>query len=88
MCSHIIWSCAVSWKSIQQPVVALSTTEEEFMAITESVKEGIWLIGLLSEFGFYQDYVPIKCNSQSALHLSKHHVFLKDQSTLTLDYIF
>ena len=33
----------VSWKSTLQSTVALSTTEEENMAITEAVKEEIWL---------------------------------------------
>jgi len=33
----------VSWKSSLQHVVALSTTEAEFMALTEAVKEAIWI---------------------------------------------
>ena len=37
----------ISWKSTLQSTVALSTTEAEYMAITEVVKEAIWLQGLL-----------------------------------------
>ena len=33
----------VSWKASLQTVVALSTTEAEFMAITEAAKEALWL---------------------------------------------
>ncbi|KAK9209185.1 hypothetical protein WN944_001549 [Citrus x changshan-huyou] len=33
----------ISWKSILQSTVALSTIEAEYMAITEVVKEAIWL---------------------------------------------
>ena len=65
----------ISWKSSLQSAVALSTTEAEFMAITEAVKESIWLKGLLEDFGFSHGAVKIWCNSQSAICLSKNNVF-------------
>ena len=34
--------------------MALSTTEAEYMAITEVVKEAIWLQGLLDDLGVGQ----------------------------------
>ncbi|GKB32371.1 hypothetical protein Tco_0871772, partial [Tanacetum coccineum] len=37
----------VSWKSTLQPTVALSTTEVEYMSMTEGIKECIWLHGLV-----------------------------------------
>ena len=37
-----VGSCAVSWKAILQPVVAMSTTKAEYMAITEACKESVW----------------------------------------------
>ncbi|KAG8480842.1 hypothetical protein CXB51_025297 [Gossypium anomalum] len=44
-----IGGCAISWKATLQTTVALSTTEAEYMAITEACKEVIWLKGLFSE---------------------------------------
>ncbi|KAG8472415.1 hypothetical protein CXB51_035361 [Gossypium anomalum] len=44
-----IGGCAISWKATLQITVALSTTEAEYMAITEACKEVIWLKGLFSE---------------------------------------
>uniref|UniRef100_A0A3Q7H8M3 CCHC-type domain-containing protein n=1 Tax=Solanum lycopersicum TaxID=4081 RepID=A0A3Q7H8M3_SOLLC len=44
-----IANAPVSWKSTLQSTVALSTTEAEYMAITEAAKEAIWLQGLLRE---------------------------------------
>uniref|UniRef100_A0A3Q7G619 Reverse transcriptase Ty1/copia-type domain-containing protein n=1 Tax=Solanum lycopersicum TaxID=4081 RepID=A0A3Q7G619_SOLLC len=41
----------VSWKTTLQPTVTLSTTEAEYMALTEAAKEGIWLKGLVSNLG-------------------------------------
>ncbi|XP_052291667.1 uncharacterized mitochondrial protein AtMg00810-like [Citrus sinensis] len=42
----------ISWKSTLQSIIGLSTTEAEYMAITEVVKEAIWLQGLLENLGF------------------------------------
>ncbi|GKD78440.1 retrovirus-related pol polyprotein from transposon TNT 1-94 [Tanacetum coccineum] len=43
----------VSWKSTLQSTTALSTTEAEYMAMTEAVKEAIWLQGLLAKNQVY-----------------------------------
>eukprot|EP00253_Pinus_taeda_P011152 PITA_11152 len=42
---------AVSWMSKKQSVVALSTTEEEYMAATHASKEAVWLQRLCSSMG-------------------------------------
>ena len=39
----------VSWRSSLQKVVALSTTEAEYMALSDSVREGLWLKGICEE---------------------------------------
>ncbi|CAM8908670.1 unnamed protein product [Rhodiola kirilowii] len=67
----------ISWKSQLQSVVALSSTEAEFIAATEAAKEAVWLKGLLSEITL-TDYVPlIYSDSQSALHLCRDPVYLE-----------
>ena len=65
----------ISWKSSLQHVVALSSTEAEYAALTEAIKEGLWLRGFVSELGFEPKTVEINCDSQSAIHLSKNSVF-------------
>ena len=42
---------AVSWASKLQSIVALSTTEAEYIAAVEGAKEVVWMRQLLSEFG-------------------------------------
>ena len=64
----------ISWKSRLQKVVALSTTEAEYMALTEAVKEAIWLKGLAEELGFPQGTVEVYSDSQSAIALAKNAV--------------
>ncbi|KAH9764272.1 hypothetical protein KPL70_001465 [Citrus sinensis] len=63
---------AISWKSSLQSVVALSTTEAEYIALTEAVNEAIWLRGLVFELGFKQEVVVVGCDSLSAIQLSKN----------------
>ncbi|KAM2761386.1 hypothetical protein COP1_025857 [Malus domestica] len=64
----------VSWRSILQSTVALLTTEAEYMAVTEAIKEAIWLQGLLDDLGVQQDHVDVHCDNQSVIHLAKNQV--------------
>lgn len=70
-----LYGSAISWRSCLQSVVALSTTEAEYMAITEATNDVKWLRGIVEDFGIMQNSVTIHCDSQSALHLAKHNVF-------------
>ncbi|WVZ24349.1 hypothetical protein V8G54_002893 [Vigna mungo] len=70
-----LFGTAVSWKSTLQSVVALSTTEAEYYALAEGVKEALWLKGLVRELGFDQKSVCVHCDSQSAIHLANHQIY-------------
>ena len=65
----------ISWKVQLQPVVALSTTEAEFMATTEAFKEAIWLQGILQELKILKGKATVYSDSQSSIHLSKNPVY-------------
>ena len=66
---------AVAWQSKLQRCVALSTTEAEFIAITEACKELLWVKKFLQELGFDHDKYLLFCDSQSAIHLGKNPTF-------------
>ncbi|KAL1540901.1 hypothetical protein AAHA92_25185 [Salvia divinorum] len=66
---------AISWKSTLQSVVALSTIEAEYIALTEALKEGVWLRGILNDFGVKQMVVRVLCDNTGAICLAKHQVF-------------
>ena len=70
-----LYGGAVCWKSSLQSVVALSTTEAEYMAMTAAVRESFWLRGISSDFGVEQKSIAIGCDSSSAISLAKHQVF-------------
>ncbi|KAL0403199.1 UNVERIFIED_CONTAM: Retrovirus-related Pol polyprotein from transposon TNT 1-94 [Sesamum radiatum] len=75
------WVCVYSrWRaylleSTVQSVVALSTTEAEYMAVAEAAKEALWLDGLVKELGVEQCGVQLHCDSQSAIYLAKNQVY-------------
>ena len=68
---------AISWNCKRQPTIALSTTEAEYMATSQSTKEAIWLRKLLGDVGCVQvDATTIMCDNQGCIALAKnptHH---------------
>ena len=68
----------ISWSSKKLPVVGLSSAENEYMQLTLTVKEAIWLRRLLSDMGEPQlSPTPVFTDSLSALAMSNprapHH---------------
>nr|GEZ04430.1 retrovirus-related Pol polyprotein from transposon TNT 1-94 [Tanacetum cinerariifolium] len=78
----------ISWKSTLQSTTALSTTEAEYMAMTEAVKEAIWLQGLLGELGIKQKFVTMHSDRQSAIHLAKNQVYHARAKHIDVRYHF
>ncbi|KAL9256703.1 Retrovirus-related Pol polyprotein from transposon TNT 1-94-like protein [Drosera capensis] len=78
----------VSWMSRLQKSVALSTTEAEYITLSEAGKEMIWLKNLLEELGRKQDDSVLYSDSQSAIHLAKNPVFHAKTKHIQLRYHF
>ncbi|GJQ95243.1 zinc finger, CCHC-type containing protein, partial [Tanacetum coccineum] len=86
--AFLVQGCVVSWKATLQHVVALSTTEAEYMALTEAVKEAIWLRGLLEELGVELNTMTVNCDNHGAIHLSRNHVFHERTKHINVRYHF
>ena len=67
--------CPVSWCSMKQEIVALSSCEAEFMAATEAAKQAIWLQELLGEIVDESNKAMILIDNKSAIALTKNPVF-------------
>jgi len=78
----------VSWVSKLQSVVALSTTEAEYVAATEASKEMIWLQRFLDELGKKQELGRLYSDNQSAIHLAKNCTFHSKTKHIHLKYHF
>ncbi|TID30419.1 hypothetical protein CANINC_000997 [Pichia inconspicua] len=64
---------AITWKSTKQQTVAQSSSEAEYMALGEAVKETLWLKQLLTQIGMkFQKPVVINEDNQGAIALASH----------------
>jgi len=79
---------AISWKSKLQGRVSLSTTEAEYIAISKTTKEMIWLKNLLKELGKGQDEPSLFSDSQSAICLAKNPILHSRCKHIELKYHF
>ena len=65
----------IFWCSCRQTCVALSTTEAEFVAASETAKEAVWLRRFFSGIGAEVGPLPLLCDNQSAIWLVKNPEF-------------
>eukprot|EP00253_Pinus_taeda_P034012 PITA_34012 len=79
---------AISWMSKLQNILALSTTEAEYIAASHACKEAIWLKCLFGEFGRLQDNIKLFCDSQSAIHLAKNPTYHSKPKHIPIKYHF
>ncbi|KAH9288452.1 hypothetical protein KI387_032569, partial [Taxus chinensis] len=77
----------VSWISRLQKVVALSTTEAEYVAATEAIKEMIWMSRFM-ELGKEKSNCKLFSDSQIAIHLAKNSAFHSRTKHIQLRYHF
>nr|XP_020150942.2 uncharacterized mitochondrial protein AtMg00810-like [Aegilops tauschii subsp. strangulata] len=66
----------ISWQSMRQKVVALSSCEAEYIAATTAACQGIWLARLLGELQKKEaEQFTLKMDSKSAISLCKNPAF-------------
>jgi len=69
-------SGAISWASKKKPIVTLSSAEVEYVAATSVACQAMWMRRVLSDLKYPQEEPTlIYCDNNSAIALSKNHVF-------------
>lgn len=49
--------------------------EAKHIALSEGIKEALCLKGMITELRIWQEQKMIRCDNQSAIHLTKHQVY-------------
>ncbi|UYV64717.1 hypothetical protein LAZ67_3001746, partial [Cordylochernes scorpioides] len=79
----------VSWASQRQPIIALSTTESEYIAACSAAKELIWIRRLLQGIGCdITKETELYIDNQAAIKLVKNPVFHKRTKHIDVRYHF
>lgn len=65
---------AISWNSHKQRTVAVSTTEAEYMALSQASREAIWIQRLANDLTVTMDSMIIMCDNASAICLARNPV--------------
>ena len=81
--------CLVSWQSVKQSVVAMSSCEAEYIAASTACTQAVWLARLLGDLlGRDTRVVQLRVDSKSALALAKNPVFHERSKHIRLRYHF
>jgi hypothetical protein len=79
----------VAWRSVKQRIVAQSTCEAEFIALSEAIKELLWFLKMLKELRFEMERKPrIFVDNQSAIALTKNPVAHNRTKHIDIRYFF
>lgn len=79
--------CVISWESKKQATVALSSTEAEYMAMSNASKEAIYLKRLLDEIGIrYCDSILLNIDNQGAIKLAMNPVYHNRTKHIDIKY--
>jgi transposase InsO family protein len=72
---YLLANGAISWTSRRQHTVAQSTTEAEYMAMTDAANQAAWYRNILSELGYsIDDPIPIHGDNKGAIDLALNPV--------------
>ena len=73
---HMVFlsDCPITWTTRATSMVCQSTSEAEFIAANECVKDILWLRGILGEIGFTIPPTPVYEDNQATIAMIKNHV--------------
>ena len=71
----LVGNVVVAWSLKKQTMVALSSMEAEYMAVTYAVCHRIWMRTIMAELTFAQEKATkLNADNKSAIELSKDNI--------------
>src|SRR6202000_630673 len=77
---------AISWTSRAQRTIALSSTEAEYMALSDCSRQVVWMHTLLGELGYDLRPIPICGDNQGSIFISSNPVTEKHSKHIDIRY--
>ncbi|GJT40861.1 retrovirus-related pol polyprotein from transposon TNT 1-94 [Tanacetum coccineum] len=77
----------VSWMSKKQDCTAMSSAEAEYVALSASCAQVMWMRTQLQDYGFNYNKIPLYCDSQSAIAISCNPMQHSVQGILRFHFI-
>jgi hypothetical protein len=79
---------AISWTSRAQRTIALSSTEAEYMALSDCSRQVVWMHTLLGELGYHLKPVPICGDNQGSIFIASNPVTEKRSKHIDIRFHF
>ncbi|PIL36553.1 hypothetical protein GSI_00242 [Ganoderma sinense ZZ0214-1] len=79
-------NCAFSWVSRAQKTIALSSTEAEYMAMSDCSRQVVWVHNLLAELGYHIGRVPLSGDNQGPIHIGQNPVMESRSKHIDIRY--
>jgi len=76
----------ISWTSRAQKTVALSSTEAEYMALSDCSRQVVWMHTLLGELGYSLRPIPICGDNQGSIFIASNPVTEKRSKHIDIRY--
>ena len=75
------------WKSKKQTTITLSSTEAEYIALSEAAREACWLRSLYKELGYDQQLsITIKGDNDGSIAMAKNQQFHSRSKHITIQW--
>ena len=79
---------AISWNSRAQKTIALSSTEAEYLSLSDTSRQIVWVNSLLKELGMHLTKIPLCGDNQGFIFIASNPVQEKRTKHIDIRYHF